>query len=161
MHKQAALVFATFASALLSFNTFAQTLPSGWTPWYQEYSASEMNGFPKIEVDFNGDGQQDQARVLVLQNGQTLGLFVFLTASDGHTLSVKLEERSTKFGEYHLSPVSKGCYHLENGAQAMCLKYEGLAYTDLEYGDGAIHWFDRDQWRKTEYGRGIFKDLWR
>ena len=115
---------------------------------------------PSVERDFDGNGMTDRAIVLVADRGEPLALFVFLKSRDGKWRDFKVEERSTQLGEYHITVVPKGCYHSEEtGARVVCLKHDGLAYTELEYGGGRLHWFDGKRWRELLYTRRMFKEL--
>jgi len=74
----------------------AQELPTGWTRptpklTHQEFRRKDPNHFLFVTGDFNGDGVQDKALLLVNQRSQKLGFFVCLTIATGcdwHRLEV-------------------------------------------------------------------------
>jgi GH18 family chitinase len=66
----------------------AQRMPTGWTKpapklTGQEFRRKDPNHFLVVTGDFNGDGVQDKALLLVNQRTQKLGFFVCLTTATG------------------------------------------------------------------------------
>jgi GH18 family chitinase len=74
----------------------AQVMPTGWTKpasklTRQDFRQKDPNHFLVVTGDFNGDGVQDKAMLLVNQRTQKLGFFVCLTTETGcdwHRLEV-------------------------------------------------------------------------
>jgi len=74
----------------------AQEMPTGWTKpapnlTRQDFRRKDPNHFLAVTGDFNGDGVQDKALLLVNQRTQKLGFFVCLTTETGcdwHRLEV-------------------------------------------------------------------------
>lgn len=74
----------------------AQQLPAGWTKppanlTGQRFREKDPNHFLVVEGDFNGDGVQDKAMLLVNHRAQKMGFFVCLTTATGcdwHRLEV-------------------------------------------------------------------------
>jgi GH18 family chitinase len=74
----------------------AQQLPAGWTKppaklIGQDFRQKDPNHFSVVKGDFNGDGVQDKALLLVNQRTQKMGFFVCLTTPTGcawHRLEV-------------------------------------------------------------------------
>jgi hypothetical protein len=75
---------------------WAQEMPTGWEKpdpklTRQEFRRKDPNRFLVVTGDFNGDGVQDKALLLVNQRTQKLGFFVCLTIATGcdwHRLEV-------------------------------------------------------------------------
>jgi len=66
----------------------AQELPAGWMKppaklTGQEFRRKDPNHFLAVIGDFNGDGLQDKALLLVNQHTQKLGFFICLTTATG------------------------------------------------------------------------------
>jgi hypothetical protein len=66
----------------------AQEMPTGWTKpaaklTRQDFRRTDPNHFLVATGDFNGDGVQDKALLLVNQRTQKLGFFVCLTTETG------------------------------------------------------------------------------
>ena len=87
----------TIALFLLGLATVcSQQLPAGWTKptanlTGQQFREKDPNHFLVVKGDFNGDGVQDKALLLVNQHTQKLGFFVCLTTATGcdwHRLEV-------------------------------------------------------------------------
>jgi len=86
---------ALFLIALMGVCS-AQELPAGWTRpalklTRQEFRRNDPNHFLVATGDFNGDGIQDKALLLVNPRTQKLGFFVCLTTATGcdwHRLEV-------------------------------------------------------------------------
>jgi hypothetical protein len=74
----------------------SQEIPAGWTKppaklTGQEFRRKDPDRFLVVTGDFNGDGVQDKALLLVNQHSQKLGFFVCLTTANGcdwHRLEV-------------------------------------------------------------------------
>jgi hypothetical protein len=74
----------------------AQEMPEGWTKpapklTRQDFRRKDPNHFLVVTGDFNGDGVQDKALLLINQHIQKLGFFVCLTTEKGcdwHRLEV-------------------------------------------------------------------------
>lgn len=74
----------------------AQQLPVGWTKapanlTGQKFREKDPSHFLVVKGDFNGDGVQDKAMLLVNQHTQKMGFFVCLTTATGcdwHRLEV-------------------------------------------------------------------------
>ena len=74
----------------------AQQLPAGWTKppaklTGQQFRAKDSNHFLVVKGDFDGDGVQDKALLLVDQHNHKMGFFVCLTTGTGcdwHRLEV-------------------------------------------------------------------------
>src|SRR5579871_4564900 len=74
----------------------AQQLPPGWTKppanlTGQQFREQDPNHFLVVKGDFNGDGLQDKALLLVNEHTQKMGVFVCLataTGCDWHRLEV-------------------------------------------------------------------------
>jgi hypothetical protein len=84
---------------LLALSTsvcLSQEMPAGWTKppaklRDQEFRRKDPNLFLVVTGDFNGDGTQDKALLLVNQHTQKLGFFICLTTAKGcdwHRLEV-------------------------------------------------------------------------
>lgn len=78
-----ALFLALFANVCLS-----QAMPTGWTMppakmTDQDFRRKDSNHFLRVTGDFNGDGIQDKALLLINQQTQKLGFFVCLTTATG------------------------------------------------------------------------------
>jgi len=88
-------IIALFLIALASVCS-AQEMPTGWTKpgpklTHQDFRRTDANHFLVATGDFNGDGVQDKAFLLVNQRTQKLGFFVCLTTETGcdwHRLEV-------------------------------------------------------------------------
>jgi hypothetical protein len=88
-------IAALFLIALASVCS-AQEMPSGWSKpaprlTRQAFRRKDTNHFLIVTGDFNGDGLQDKALLLVNQRTRKLGLFVCLTTTTGcdwHRLEV-------------------------------------------------------------------------
>jgi hypothetical protein len=88
----------TAAVLLLGLTTFcsAQQLPAGWTKppanlTGQQFREKDSNHFLVVKGDFDGDGVQDKALLLVDQHNHKMGFFVCLmtaTGCDWHRLEV-------------------------------------------------------------------------
>lgn len=73
-----------------------QQLPAGWTKppaklVGQDFRQKDPNRFLAVSGDFNGDGVQDKALLLVNERAKKMGLFVCLTTATGcdwHRLEV-------------------------------------------------------------------------
>jgi hypothetical protein len=88
----------TIALFLLGLATVcsAQQLPVGWTKppanlTGQQFREKDPNHFLVVKGEFNGDGVQDKAMLLVNQHTQKMGFFVCLTTATGcdwHRLEV-------------------------------------------------------------------------
>jgi len=82
--------------ALLTNVCLSQEMPSGWAKppaklTGQEFRRKDPNHFLVVRGDFNGDGVQDKALLLVNQHTQKLGFFICLTTATGcdwHRLEV-------------------------------------------------------------------------
>lgn len=89
------LTIALFV-ALSTGICFSQEMPAGWTKppaklTGQGFRRKDPNRFLVVTGDFNGDGVQDEAFLLVNQHTQKLALFVCLTTATGcdwHRLEV-------------------------------------------------------------------------
>ena len=74
----------------------SQQMPAGWTKppanlTGQQFREKDPNHFLFVKGDFNGDGVQDKALLLVNQHTQKLGFFIRLTTATGcdwHRLEV-------------------------------------------------------------------------
>ena len=74
----------------------AQQLPAGWTKppanlTGQQFREKDSNHFLVVKGDFDGDGVQDKALLLVDQHNHKMGFFVCLTTATGcdwHRLEV-------------------------------------------------------------------------
>ena len=82
-------------SIFISFNCVAIDLPDGWRlPTTQELSGvernieynlySSSNRFSKAEADFNGDKKIDSAFILISEQFNGDGLFVYLSTPNGY-----------------------------------------------------------------------------
>jgi hypothetical protein len=88
----------TAAVLLLGLTTLcsAQELPAGWTKppanlTGQQFREKDPNHFLVVKGDFDGDGVQDKALLLVNHHTQKMGFFVCLTTATGcdwHRLEV-------------------------------------------------------------------------
>jgi len=75
---------------------WSQQLPAGWSKppasmTGQEFRQKDSNHFLSAKGDFNGDGVQDQALLLVNQRTHQMGFFICLTTATGcdwHRLEV-------------------------------------------------------------------------
>jgi hypothetical protein len=88
----------TITVVLLGLSTLCsgQQLPAGWRRppanlTGQQFRAKDANHFLVAKGDFNGDGVQDKALLLINQHTQKMGFFVCLTTATGcdwHRLEV-------------------------------------------------------------------------
>jgi len=82
--------------ALLTSLCLSQEMPAGWAKpsarlTDQEFRRKDPNHFLIVTGDFNGDGVQDRALLLVNEHTQKLGFFICLTTAvgcDWHRLEV-------------------------------------------------------------------------
>ena len=89
------LVIAAFLAVSASVCS-SQELPAGWSKppagmTGQGFRQKDSTHFLVVKGDFNGDGVQDKALLLVNQHTQQMGLFVCLTTATGcdwHRLEV-------------------------------------------------------------------------
>src|SRR5438874_8446331 len=89
------LTFALFLAVSTNM-CYAQQLPVGWTKppsnmTGQEFRQKDPNHFLVVKGDFDGNGVQDRALLLINQHTQRLGLFVCLamaTRCDWHRLEL-------------------------------------------------------------------------
>ncbi len=92
MNHRAAAVLLLGLTTLCS----AQQLPAGWTKppanlTGQQFREKDSNHFLVVKGDFDGDGVQDKALLLVDQHNHKMGFFVCLTTATGcdwHRLEV-------------------------------------------------------------------------
>ena len=69
------------------------------------------NRYLWFKADFNGDGIEDQANVLINKDNKKVGIFAFVSQKDDKYTTFKLNEMDIKYIEYvGLSMVSPGRY---------------------------------------------------
>jgi len=71
--------------------------PTGWTEsrgklFDQTWRSKSPDRFLRVAADFNGDGIEDKARLMVNQNTGRIGLWVALTLGDRATNDILLDE---------------------------------------------------------------------
>ena len=108
--------------------------------------------------DFDGDGKQDIARVLVRRDApEKMGVFVFLADARPPAEAEQLDKFPLGSGEYMLYTVRKGCYR--SPQRTICLNSAGLMRSEIEYGWGTLYWMKNGKWMRTTLARGEFEGL--
>jgi hypothetical protein len=154
----AAVVVLAFGSRFCS----AQELPSGWhspsaKQTTQDFGRHEPKHFLVAIGDFNGDGVQDKALLLVNDKTSKLGLFVCLTTARGCDWH-RLEEMDLPFidvmGIATVKPgkcktaCGKGCSDCEKGEpELLVLKHHAVEFFKDE---SASSYYVYDQ-RKNDF----------
>jgi hypothetical protein len=81
---------------LLPFSAFAQLQPPFGYRFPSEKDIiddwKELKSPIQVNADFNGDGIEDHAWILLKQNGSGWGVFVFMGRKNGEPRIIKLEE---------------------------------------------------------------------
>ena len=131
-------------------------LPSGWrNPNREEITDKwrpEGSGpYLVVKEDFNGDGKVDEARILVRNNGQGIGLFVFLS-DDNSIRTIQLDSlegsrwirimgiTTAKPGKYKTA-CGKGYGNVKGDEpDVIILRYPGINYFMVESANSFFHW---------------------
>jgi len=79
---------ALFLLGLATICSAQQQLPAGWTKpsaklLGQDFRQKDPNRFSVVTGDFNGDGVQDKALLLINERGKQMGFFICLTTATG------------------------------------------------------------------------------
>jgi hypothetical protein len=151
---------------LSSATSFAQQAPPGWralqqSDWGIDADRVTLND-THVRGDFNGDGKIDHAQLLARSNEPyTRGVFVFLMLSNGQQTIHKLLACPTAqaCADYALSVVRKGCYQEEQSGIRVCLRHEGIVFSEIEFGYGTLYWLDRGKWRDLKFTRGSLSNF--
>jgi len=90
-----------FSLALLPACSKNKALPEGWrAPTNDElkaaWRAQSKDRFTIVDGDFNANGIQDQARLLVREDEKGFGLFAFVSQADRTTKALLLDETNEK-----------------------------------------------------------------
>lgn len=155
-------VFVALAFSMAAASVFAQDLPSGWRLLAPSDSvvSEERVGLSMVraEGNFDGDGEKDQAAVLVhVGRSDRAAVFVFLSKGNAPQEPKKLDEYRFSSGEFMLSAVRKGCY--KGQKRTLCLSNDGLLRSEIEFGWGTLYWLEGKSWRQTNLSRGEFEGL--
>jgi len=92
------MAFFTFLGSTTGHSEVIASFPSGWRLADRaDYSTEDLsflnNRVPnRVESDFNGDGINDDARILLNDIEKKFGLFVFLGKKEGGYKTIKLVE---------------------------------------------------------------------
>jgi hypothetical protein len=149
---------AVIAVSLLSTACAQYDLPAGWRlPQLQEIYASDNQAGPWRDEDpdrylvargdFDGDGRDDHARLLVSADGKTYALFIFwasgsvtqLDSMDAGFLEV-LGIKTLPPGRYR-TVCGKGYRACEKGEpETLDLRYPGIDYFQEESADSVFYW---------------------
>jgi len=95
------LVVLILFLALIPACSKNKALPEGWrAPTNDELKAAwrfdSKDRYTIVNGDFNADGIQDQARLLVREDEKGFGLFAFVSQPDGTTKALLLDETNEK-----------------------------------------------------------------
>jgi hypothetical protein len=121
---------------------FAQELPEGWRPptfaeatghWRQKSSTRYLT----VKADFDGDGHDDLAEVLVDDSGKKFGLFVRLSGE--HSDWQSLHQARTPLGNLGIRVVRPGKYETLCGSDPSVCDPETPKALDLT--NSAIEFF--------------------
>jgi hypothetical protein len=143
-------------------------LPSGWRmPTSSELESGWRNRDPTkyaiVKGDFNGDGIDDQAMLLVSTRQQGFALFAFLSQERQKFKTYKLDSnRDLSFLQVTgITKVSPGTYRSACGKgywackagepSEVSIKYESIEYFREESAASYIHW---------DQGRKQFRRIW-
>jgi hypothetical protein len=135
--------------------TVKMNLPSGWrlpkreeeTFSADDWRSRDRDRFLVVRADFDGDGKEDEARLLVSSDGTKHGLFVFL-ASGAPIRLFEGDARMLKaMGIHMLEPgthetaCGKGYWDCEPGEpKALELRNPGLVYFKEESAASVFFW---------------------
>lgn len=142
-------------------------LPQGWrmptaTETKAEWRNKDPNRYLWISADFNGDGVLDEARLLIRDKPQGLGLFAFVSQKDATYKSFLLDEknnpsriiglgiRKVPSGRY-ITACGYGIACAKNEAKEVHLPYEGIDY--FKEGSANMYFY----WDKAAKG---FTHVW-
>jgi hypothetical protein len=159
------IVLLTSATSVFAKNI---ELPSGWrapiaSELNEEWRSKDPNKYALVQGDFNGDGVEDQAMLLVSKQRHALGLFVFLSQKNQtfKKFLVDLIKDATQLQAMGIARVPPGRFKTACGkgywkcknkeAPEVSIQHEAIDYFKEESGNSYFYW---DEQRK------IFKRIW-
>jgi len=149
--KLLAIIFSVYHGAAIA----QADIPQGWrTPKSQEivyegdtWRNENPSKFLEVQADFDGDGKNDDAKLLVSSNGEKYGLFVFL----GSGKTVRLTQEKTVHLQVmgidllqpgaHKTACGKGYWECKKGEpETLHLGTPGLLYFKSESAASVYVW---------------------
>jgi hypothetical protein len=165
------LKFAAYiAPILLSGQAIADSgnlLPPGWrVPTKFElndgWRSKDLDRFALVKGDFNGDGQPDEAMLLIAEHRQRFGLFVFLSQANGSPKMYQLDTSNdlnfladmgiakVEPGKY-MTACGKGYWRCKkNELPEILLLRQAINYFKTESASSYFYWDEhKKRFRKT------------
>lgn len=173
-------VAAFFLIAILAFPASAADPPpiAGWRypnaadytdDWAEFYKGKKEKPF-YASADFNGDGELDEAWILISDKPEGYGLFVFLSANTDHVTVIALDHEFGNMGPQGMgiSVAEKGVYKTACGkgywtcgpgeSPSISLRWPGINYFMFESARSIFRW--ADQSRSGPQTRYMFERVW-
>jgi hypothetical protein len=109
----------------------------------------------RVDIDLDGDGKTDVARILIDASGRELGLHATLAHERGE--AELLERFARGSDEWALRAIAAGCY--QGSEETLCLPNPAILMYEAEFGYGALYWRHGAVWRREPHYKGRFPDL--
>ena len=166
MRKPGSVLLLMFLTVVAGASNAQLILPEGWrAPKAQELALtdntwrnSSREKYLVVRADFDGDGKEDQAQLLVNADGTTYGLFILLGSGAAVVLDSKDVNSLTTMGIDKLPPgthktaCGKGYGNCKAGEpESVRLRNPGVLYFQTEGAKSVFFWSVSDR---------TFRRLW-
>jgi len=140
-----------------------ESAPDGWRypgepdfngPWL-DFRDKIPNPF-HVKADFNGDGEDDDAWIMIRVDNSGWGLFVFMGDNDGQVRIIKLmDEPGRSYSSFGIELVQPGAYETACGkgywdcapgeSAVIVLKRPGINFFKYESANSFYFWDDEEE----------------